>query len=163
MSEPLGDHHDRAAFTCGVESLDRYFKQQATQDVRRHIAAVHVFSEAGTVAGYYTLSALSVYVRDLPEALAKRMPRHPLPATLLGRLARDLRYRDQGLGEMLLYDAIELTVYASAQIATIGMVVDAENGHAFRFYERFGFEPFTTTPRRLILRLETMRRLVEDR
>lgn len=89
------------------------------------------------------------------------MPRHPLPATLLGRLARDLKYRGQNVGDLLLYDAIELVVRASAQIATIGLVVDAENDGAFRFYERHGFERFTTTPRRLILRLETMRQVVE--
>ncbi|MDE2571979.1 MAG: GNAT family N-acetyltransferase [bacterium] len=170
ISEPLGEHHDRAAFVCGVESLDRYIKHQATQDIRRHLAAVHVFCETSAiartatglvqVAGFYTLSALSIYVRDLPASIAKRMPRYPLPVTLLGRLARDVKYRGHGLGNLLLYDAIEATVRVAEQIASIGLVVDAENDSALRFYERHGFEHLTSAPKRLILRMETMRRLV---
>lgn len=37
--EPLSDRHDRAAFTSGVDPLDRYLRTQAGQDVRRRAAA----------------------------------------------------------------------------------------------------------------------------
>jgi hypothetical protein len=30
----LDRRHDRVAFRCGVEALDRYFRQQASQDAR---------------------------------------------------------------------------------------------------------------------------------
>jgi hypothetical protein len=57
--ELLGKKHNRAAFCCGIEPLDRYFKTQITQDARKRVAApfVLVETQSGVVAGYYTLSA----------------------------------------------------------------------------------------------------------
>ena len=42
---PLGAEHDRDSFHCGEEALDRYFKTQATQDIRRRIANCFVAVE----------------------------------------------------------------------------------------------------------------------
>jgi hypothetical protein len=107
--EPLGTDHDRPSFSCGVEPLDRYFHHQVGQDVRRGLAscfvAVHLLDTA--ICGYYTLSATSVSLGDLPPALAKKFPHYPrIPATLLGRLAVDHRFRGRQLGRRLLYDAM---------------------------------------------------------
>ena len=88
--EPLGPRHDRAAFFCGVEPLDRYFRTQAGQDVRKLIAScfVAVAADSPNIAGYYTLSATGIALTDLPSELAKRLPRYPLlPAILMGRIA----------------------------------------------------------------------------
>lgn len=90
--EPLLPHHNRAAFCSGVDVLDRYLRQQANQDARRHVAATFVLVEGigATVLGFYTLSATSVKLGDLPDATARRLPKYPLvPAILLGRLAVD--------------------------------------------------------------------------
>jgi hypothetical protein len=88
--EPLGSGHDRTSFVCGVEPLDRYFRNQAGQDVRRRATACFVCQEraTGQIAGYYTLSAGSILLTDLPAQLAKRLPRYPtVPIARLGRLA----------------------------------------------------------------------------
>jgi hypothetical protein len=77
----LNDAHDRNGFTCGVESLDRYLKTQAGQDVRRKANAVFVLSqeaEPDRVRGYYTLCAMAVSQGEVPEAARKRIPRYPL-------------------------------------------------------------------------------------
>ena len=42
---PLDEQHDRIGFACGVESLDRYLKTQAGQNVRRKANVVFVLSE----------------------------------------------------------------------------------------------------------------------
>ena len=94
--EPLGPGRDRAGFSCGVEALDRYFQQQASQDVRRRVTACYVASEVqgGQVAGYYTLSAAGILLDDMPPELAKKLPRYPsVPVARLGRLAVDQSYR----------------------------------------------------------------------
>jgi hypothetical protein len=81
--ESLGSSHDRTLFRCGDEVLDRYFQTQATQDIRRRIANCFVAVETATgqVAAYYTLSAASIPLVDLPAEEAKRLPRYPtLPA-----------------------------------------------------------------------------------
>jgi hypothetical protein len=89
--EPLGKQHDRATFSCGVAKLDDYLKRRAGQDVRRRIARVFVCTEDGSnlVLGLYTLSALAIDVSAPPEDQARKLPRHPVPAALIGRLAID--------------------------------------------------------------------------
>src|ERR1700733_7644435 len=93
---PLGAEHNRASFCCGEEALDRYFKTQATQDIRRRIANCFVAVElaTGSVAGYYTIAATSIPLVDLPPEDTKRLPRYPtLPAVRIGRLAVDKRFQ----------------------------------------------------------------------
>jgi len=91
---PLGDTHDRAAFSCGVESLDRFFREQATQFARRNPDITFVMVERATnsVMEYYTLCPLSILAQTISEGEAKRLPnRIPIPATLIGRRVRDGR------------------------------------------------------------------------
>src|ERR1700733_5126879 len=106
--EPLGEEHERSLFRCGEDALDRYFQTQATQDIRRRIANcfVAVESETSQVAAYYTISAASIPLTDLPSADTRRLPRYPpVPAVRIGRLAVDQRFQGRGLGAGLLADA----------------------------------------------------------
>ncbi len=156
--EPLGRQHDRAAFSCGVRELDHYFKRQAGQDIRRRTARVFVCTaESSNVAvGFYALSALSLDLGSLPERLARKLPRHPVPAALIGRLAVDRSVRGLGIGRMLLTDAFKRTVCAGEQIAVYAMVVDAKDRNARQFYEAFGFNSLRDQPMRLFLPLESI-------
>lgn len=159
--EPLGPRHDRAAFACGEPALDRYLQHRASQDVRRKISQVFVaLGEAATeVAGYYTLSAASFAKAELPAARARRLPRYPVPAALLGRLAVASSHQGRGLGEYLLLDAARRVVRASETIAVHAIVVDAKNDRAIAFYERYGFIRFPSFPRRLFLPIQTVEQL----
>lgn len=95
----------------------------------------------GTVAGYYTLSATSVRLAELPAQVVRKLPRYPLmPATLLGRLAVDRRHQGEGYGRFLLADALFRA--ARSEIASFAVIVDAKDDNARRFYEREGFLPF---------------------
>ena len=163
--EPLGDHHDRAAFHCGNESLDRYFHQQARQDLVRHVSAPHVLvdNRSGKVAGYYTLSSYQIAAGDLPPELARRFPRYPYgPATLLGRLAVDAEYQGQGLGKLLLMDAVRRSWETNAQVASMALVVDAIDDNARAFYEAFGFIRFPDHPDQLFLPMATIAKLFPE-
>jgi len=137
--EALGPLHDRGSFGSGVEALDRYFRTQAGQDARRNVAAPFVLVlPDGAIGGYYTLASTSVRLAELPAAVARRLPRYPLvPATLLGRLAVDHRYRGLGYGRYLLADALGRAV--RIEIASFAVVVEAEDEAARRFYAREGF------------------------
>ena len=151
--EALGDQHARSGFASGAEALDRYFRQQIGQDVRRRVAAAFVLidTDENAVAGFYTLSATSILARDLPADLVKRLPRYPaLPAFLIGRLAVDGRYRGQGLGGVLLIDALWRCA-GTVEIGAIGAVVDAKDDAARAFYERHGFLRLAPDSYRLIL------------
>jgi predicted GNAT family N-acyltransferase len=159
--EPMGASHDRAAFCCGTPELDDYIRQQAGQDQKRGLAAVFVLTIDGqTVAGFYTLSAHSINASELPADLAKRMPRFPIPVTLLGRMAVAKSSQGQGLGEFMLVDALDRTLRASRQVASIAVVVDAKAG-ARDFYLKHGFTPFPAKPGRLFLPMKTIETMFE--
>ena len=153
--EPLDKRHDRTAFSCGLPELDRYLSRQAGQDVRRRIARVFVCTarSADAVLGFYTLSALSIDLASLPEALSRKLPRHPVPCALIGRLAVDASAQGRGPGGMLLADAVRRVVAAGETVAIHALVVDAANEGAKRFYEGLGFAPLRDRPMRLFLPL----------
>lgn len=160
--EPLGRHHDRAAFSCGKEPLDRYIKEQASQDARRHYAALFVLVERGkkVVLGYYTLSSFGVNLKDLPEATARKLPRYPLvPATLLGRLAVDEKHHGKGLGELLLMDALRRSLDQADVIGSAAVIVEAMDREAWEFYQNFDFLPFQNLKDRLFLPMKTIHKL----
>ncbi len=159
--EPLGPHHDRASFSCGEPSLDRYIRRQASQDARRRVARVFVApgEPSERIAGYYTLTAASFEKDDLPAEVARRLPHYPIPAAVIGRLAVDLRSQGSGLGEFLLLDAIHRIVRAGDTIGVYAVVVDALHERAGAFYERYGFVPFPSRPLRLYLPLRTFEQL----
>ena len=160
LVEPLGPHHDRQRFDCGVAALDRYLQAQARQEMDRNVAIVYVLVPADTrssIAGYYSLSSTAVRLADLPETTRTRLPRYPLvPATLLGRLAVDQTYRGQGLGERLLIDALRRSLATSRAVASVAVVVDAKDAAGSTFYARYGFQAFPDQPLRLFLPMKTI-------
>lgn len=159
--EPLGQQHNRAAFSCGVELLDSYLQKQAGQDARKRAAAPFVLTYDGrTIAGYYTLSQYAIELEDVPEEVAKKLPKYPLvPATLLGRLAVSIDFRGKGLGQALLMDALYRSLKLSEQIASTGVVVDAKDEAARAFYLKYGFIDLPKVDKRLFLPMATIDQL----
>ena len=156
--EPLAPSHDRTDFTCGVDTLDRYFRQQAGQDVRRRATACFVAREIATdrIAGFYTLAAGGIFLADMPARLARRRPRYPtVPVARLGRLAVALAYHGLKLGGVLLWDAVERA--SRSEVAVYALVVDAKDEQAESFYLHHGFVAFAHAPRTLILPLPKRR------
>lgn len=149
--EPLDTaRHDRSGFQCGVEALDRYLQSQAGQDARRRVAAPYVLIRppSPAVLGFYTLSNASVQAAELPPAIVKKLPRYPtLPATLLGRLATDERSRGEGLGGLLLLDALRRCL--RSETASLAVLVEAKDQSAVAFYEKHEFIALPEQPRRL--------------
>ena len=159
--EPFDERrHEREEFSCGVESLDHYFRSRARQDRDKYAAAVFVLAQRPIVLGYYTLSSYAIDPGELPAELARKSPRYPiLPATLIGRLAVDTRYRGQGIGEELLLDALHRCFDNTSEVGSIAVVVDVENENALEFYRRYGFIQFPEHSRKLFLPMQTVRRL----
>jgi ribosomal protein S18 acetylase RimI-like enzyme len=130
---------------------------RASQDEKRNVTRVFVAVSADLgVVGFYSLSALSLSLDNLPAEVAQKLPRYPaVPAALIGRLARDERVRGQGIGELLLADAIQRILAAGRSIAVFAIVVDAKDERAVDFYQAFGFRVFPLHPRRLFLLTST--------
>lgn len=152
---------DRSGFECGVAPLDRYFRTQVSQDIKRRVTACFVATDAhGKIAGYYTLASASVLLADLPEALAKKLPRYPsVPAVRMGRLAVDQTFKGEGLGAALLADALRRA--ATAEIAAYAFVVDAKDETAASFYAHHGFISLPDQPLCLFIALATVKDLIK--
>jgi GNAT superfamily N-acetyltransferase len=159
--EPFGQQHDRQNFGCGNEALDRYFKERIRKEVEAGVAAAFVMANGPSVLGYYTLSAHSIEHSALPEAVVKKLklPPYPLiPTTLMGRLAVDLKYQGQGLGEILLMDGLERSYVHSSQVGSFAVVVDAKE-NAVEFYRRYGFLQLPPG-KRMFIPMGTVKKLV---
>ena len=150
--EPLGKH-DRAAFSCGVAALDNWFRLRAGQDEKRNVARVFVaIHDQHGIVGFYSLSSFTLAIADLPPEHAKRWSRYGvIPAALIGRLARDLRVRGEGVGGLLLADAVRRVIGVSRSLAVFAIVVDATDEMAAAFYRDFGFTSFPNHPLRLFM------------
>jgi GNAT superfamily N-acetyltransferase len=154
--------HDRANFSCGRPSLDRYIAEQLSQDVKKGVAAAFVLTLDGnsSILGYYTLSASIVDIAALDSAIAKKLPRYPqLPATLLGRLAVDEKSKGQHFGEMLLVDALRRSYETTKQIASIAVVAEALDENAVSFYRRYGFQAFRDDAMKLYYPMQSIEAL----
>lgn len=160
--EALGPSHQREAFDCGIPVLNDYLCKFARKDAQRLVAATFVMAsptQPERIIGYYTLSAFSVELTELPEVLCKKLPRYPrLPATLIGRLARDVNH--PGMGSLLLVDALCRAYTQSATIASMAVVTEAKNEAAASFYRKFGFQSLGDSHNRFFLPMGTVEALM---
>lgn len=150
--------HRRASFDCGQPSLNKFIQEFASQYDRRSIGRTYVLTEESSdeVHGFYTISASSIPFQQVPATVSKRIPHHPLPAMLLGRLAVDQRFHGQGLGNILLKDAFTRIQNLAMQCGIFCIEVDAIDDAAVQFYQRYGFVQLVDQPHRLILTLSTL-------
>lgn len=143
ISEPLNSTHKKSDFSCGKEMLDTYIQKQANQDVKRKLSACFVINETETnlIKGYYTLSNNSVASEFIPEQIRKKLPPsyETIPTTLLGRLAIDDRFQGQGIGKLILIDALKRSYEISKTIGSFAVVVDPIDQEAENFYNKYGF------------------------
>lgn len=163
VSEALGQH-DRSAFHSGNERIDGYFRQTVSQDIKRNYAACYVLVErdSARMAGFYTLSSHSIALTELAPEYAKKLPRYPsVPAVLIGWLGRDLAFRGQNVGSLLLYDAIARL--SASPIGVHAICADAIDAAVASFYEAHQFIPFVSRAQSFFLPMRTARALVESR
>ena len=147
--------HRRAEFHYESAELTEFLRTRARKEMQARASACFVLapiSDPGKIAGYYTLSATTIHLSEIPPELAKRFPRYPnLPATLLGRLARDLAFRGTGLGDYLLTDALRKALNNTVVIGSVAVVTDPKDEKAGAFYKQYGFRACEVTGGRLML------------
>lgn len=159
--ERLSAIHDRKAFCCGEPLLDNFLCRFATQYTKRDMGRTYVAVglDQPTVLGYYTLSTGSVDFVSLPEEVRRKLPHHPIPIVLLGRLAVDQSARGKRLGETLLLDALGRCSRLADEVAIYAVVVDALGEAARHFYMKYGFAPLLDDPLHLYLPMKVIRQL----
>lgn len=159
----LSRQHDRDAFRCGERDLEDYLKRTARLHNEKGIARTFVLidtEESTRILGFFTLASCEVIAVDLPTEYAKKYP-IKAPAAKLARLAVSIDRQRQGLGRIMMVEAMRRTLSVSENIGLIGFLVDAKNQGACEYYAQYGFVPLTDNPLTLFLPLATMAAAVE--
>lgn len=150
--ELLTDAHDVSGFDCGNEALNRFLHRHALQNQRNQSARTYVALRGEThVIGYYSLAAAAAEYETVPTRIAKGLAQHPIPLTLLARLAVDHGQQGAGIGAGLLKDALKRFLQAQSIIAARALVVHAKDDQAVKFYKHFGFTSSPLDPYHLYL------------
>lgn len=171
VAQPLTREDAASGFLCESEALNRFFRQEAGQNQRGDVSRTWVLRRSAEddpvlprIMGYYTLTVGEVQRATAPAEVTKRLPPYPLPAIIIGRLARDLRVRGKGVGELLLDDAHRRALQVSAQVGAVLVIADAKDAGAASFYARYGYRPLIASvsedpewPRRMYLRMKDLR------
>jgi GNAT superfamily N-acetyltransferase len=156
--EPIARHHVRDQFDCGENSLNHYLSQSARQNDQSNIAKTFVaLDTSNTVLGYYSISSASIEFSAITAEIQKGLPRYPIPAARIGRLAVDQSAHGIGLGAHLLIDALERIYKVSNEMGIKFVIVDALNDSAKSFYEHYGFIQFPKQGLKLFLPIETVK------
>jgi predicted N-acetyltransferase YhbS len=158
--EPISARHDRKHFTCGEPGLDEFLRTRARKHREQNLSSTFVAVPRGktVVGGYYTLAQRLIEFDEMPQALVKRLPRHPLPAILLGRFAVDVAHQGKGLGSLLLVDALRTAVAVSDLLGVFAVVLDAKDERVKSWYLRHGFVAFPSKPLQLFLPIDAIRK-----
>jgi GNAT superfamily N-acetyltransferase len=150
--------HVRTGFSSGKPKLDEFLHLQASQYDRRLLGKTYVvFHDPDMhIRGYYTLASSHVQPSVVQAALKVNLPNHPIPSLLLGRLAIDKRFHGQGLGKLLLFDALHQAVDLSRRVGLHFMEVQAIDQEASLFYQHYDFIPLDDPPRHLVLPIASL-------
>ena len=76
---------------------------------------------------------------------------------LLARLAVDRQFQRQGVGRLLIRDAMIRTAQAADHVGALALMVHAKDDEARAFYEHYGFEQSPLQPLQLFLPIKTIR------
>lgn len=157
--EALERRHKRETFSCGVVVLDEFLKKLAGQNQRDHLSRTFVLcDDAAHVVGYYTLAASSLRRDAMPEDF--RLPRYPIPTVLLARLAVDQKHAGEGIGRLLVADAMKRTVAVADSAGVFALEVDAKDEAPKRFYSQLGFIGLKDDACHLFLPTQTIKKAI---
>jgi len=157
---PITKQHVRNHFDCGNPVLNEYLSKYARQNHENNMAKAFVaVGDDLQVLAYYCVSTASIEFEELPEKLKKNLPKYPVPAALIGKLACDLSMKGRGLGARLLIDALQRIVVSANELAIKVIIVDAIDDEAQRFYQHYGFMALDGQDKKLFLMIETATKL----
>ena len=147
--------HNRQRFDCQNQILNQYLSQIASQQAQKDNARTYVLVDpenSAWIMGFYTLTMTTLDLSILPRPLQKKHASIN-SAGLIARLAVDYRYQKQGLGAILLLDALHRLHQASAIVAFPLVIVDAKDGVA-AFYQQYGFQALSQYPNKLFMTMK---------
>lgn len=158
---PISETHSLSDFDSGEPFLDEWLKKRALKNHAVGASRCFVLCKGTRVIGFYCLSAGAISHEASPKAMRRNMP-DPLPVLLLGRLAIDKQYQNQGLGRALLRDAMQRAVNIAVDAGVFAILIHAISDQAKLFYLSRGFVQSPLDPMTLLMTIETMRAILAE-
>jgi len=158
--EPISKSHNRQEFKCKKHSLTEYLLRHARRNDEKNISKTFVaVNNENRILAYYSLCTSSIEFEELPDNLSRKLPRYPVPAALITRLAVESSLEGHGLGPELLVDALKQILSVSKKLAIKVVLVDAIDEEAKGFYLHYGFIELPGHDLKLFLPIETIAQL----
>ncbi|CRK61923.1 FIG001353: Acetyltransferase [Alloactinosynnema sp. L-07] len=156
-SASLDEQHDLHEFDCGVPVLNEWLTGHALNAFKSGTARTYVWTdiESDRVVAYYAITPHTVRRDEVSSSLASGLT--VIPGYLLAKLALDQTLHGQGLGGDLLHDALSRLIEAAEVASGRLIVVDAIDDTAAKFYQKYDFQPVKDNPRRLVIKVATVR------
>jgi ribosomal protein S18 acetylase RimI-like enzyme len=170
--EPLDPaKHDRAAFSCGIEQVDNFFRRTANKLTKAgNVRTFVMVGPEGELIGFYAANAHAIDYTVLPERFARTRPAHgSIPAAYISMIGVDSRFQGKGYGGDLLLDCLTRLAAAADALGIAVVMLDVlDCGDAQKverrlaLYESYGFKPLSSNSLRLFLPIATVRALASQ-
>ena len=157
--KPIKEVRDQLKdFDCGNDDLNVYLKCFAYQNDKNGIGKTFVLFDNNQLVGFMTLCSASINFEEAPKGL--NLPKYPIPAIKIARLAVDKRFQGKGYGKELLRHSLDKIATLSTFIGVRFVVVDAKE-ESKAFYERYGFTPLPNKKRTYILPIDLVKKVIK--
>ncbi len=150
--------HDRASFNCGEDVLNNFLQLYASQSTNTHRSKTFVCVDVANeseILGYYTLVFEQLDLNLIPPN-KRRGFAGIVPVLLIARLAVDIQFQHQGVGQLMLMDICRKFLITYEVGGGAGIAVNAKHQKAANYYQRFGFIPAPDDPLTLFLPVGTI-------
>ena len=145
-------------FDCGTEVLNEFLSQYSFKNDILGIGKTFVaFNINEDVIGYFTLAAAQVLFEDIPDNYRAKLPRYPIPALRIARLAVGKNLQGKGIGKWLLTQAFIKIIHVAEITGLYFIIVDAKETSK-SFYEHYGFIKFNDKELSYFLTVDTVRK-----
>jgi len=158
---PITADQELANFDCDESFLNQWLKKRAFKNHASGASRCFVLCAGADVIGYYSLSAGAISHEAASKTMQRNMP-NPLPVLLLGRLAVDKRYHNQGIGQALLRDAMLRAVNVASDAGVFALLVHTLSDQTKQFYLSRGFVESPLQPMTLLMTIETIRSILAE-
>ncbi|MGD1921344.1 MAG: GNAT family N-acetyltransferase [Pleurocapsa sp.] len=153
---------DRNSFDCGNEALNGYLRAIARQHNKKGVSRTFILVDSAqpqTIIGFFTLVLCEIRAVQLPKKWSKKYPT-TIAGVKLARLAVDKKYQRQGIGEILMVEAMKRALIIADNAGVIGLFVDAKDEAAKKYYQRYDFISFIDNPLSMFLPLATIKEIL---
>lgn len=148
-------------FDCEVEALNEFLSRYAVKNDELGIGKTFVaLNENNQIAGYFTLATAQVAYQEIPDDFKEKLPKYPIPALRIARLAVNKDLKGKGIGKWLLAQAFIKAIHVADVTGLYFIIVDAKETSK-SFYEHYGFHKFFDEDLSYFILVDTVRKAMQ--